>query len=273
MNTKIFVKLIWFLSILTFCGHAIIFAPMKWTVSVILNRYVKPFSSATLKSLARLLHNPPAQAEVWFLSSGFSSSPALEGGGQQKSAIPKPFPRTSSGWGTMSASFPFTSLAPMTTCGPTRPGSSLTWTWMPTAKKRWEKVLMPHTRKVRNNFSTVVMSADPGREGPSEWIESCVLLWCLVCWKLTFSRCWFPTSALEEAAARFRELQAEKELRQLQEDRKNDRKPPPYKHIKVRKTLFVSDKSNRFCNLGFLSKIKHHCVCFGVEFWRWKPLI
>lgn len=33
---------------------------------------------------------------------------------------------------------------------------------------------------------------------------------------------------------RFRELQAEKELRQLQEDRKNDRKPPPYKHIKVR---------------------------------------
>lgn len=32
---------------------------------------------------------------------------------------------------------------------------------------------------------------------------------------------------------RFRELQAEKELRQLQEDRKNDRKPPPYKHIKV----------------------------------------
>lgn len=40
-------------------------------------------------------------------------------------------------------------------------------------------------------------------------------------------------SALEEAAVRFRELQAEKELRQLQEDRKNDRKPPPYKHIKV----------------------------------------
>lgn len=41
------------------------------------------------------------------------------------------------------------------------------------------------------------------------------------------------SSALEEAAVRFRELQAEKELRQLQEDRKNDRKPPPYKHIKV----------------------------------------
>lgn len=41
-------------------------------------------------------------------------------------------------------------------------------------------------------------------------------------------------SALEEAATRFRELQAEKELRQLQEDRKNDRKPPPYKHIKVK---------------------------------------
>jgi len=29
-------------------------------------------------------------------------------------------------------------------------------------------------------------------------------------------------------------LKAQKELRQLQEDKKNDRKPPPYKHIKVR---------------------------------------
>ena len=40
--------------------------------------------------------------------------------------------------------------------------------------------------------------------------------------------------ALQEAAARFEELKAQKELRQLQEDRKNDKKPPPYKHIKVR---------------------------------------
>lgn len=39
--------------------------------------------------------------------------------------------------------------------------------------------------------------------------------------------------ALEEAAVRFKELQAEKELRQLQEDRQNHKKPPPYKHIKV----------------------------------------
>ncbi|XP_028322398.1 uncharacterized protein nsd1b isoform X2 [Gouania willdenowi] len=43
--------------------------------------------------------------------------------------------------------------------------------------------------------------------------------------------------ALEEAAVRFRELQAEKELRQLQEVRKNDRKPPPYKHIKVNRPI------------------------------------
>lgn len=42
---------------------------------------------------------------------------------------------------------------------------------------------------------------------------------------------WSP--ALEEAAVRFRELQAELELRQLQEDRKNNRKPPPFKLIKV----------------------------------------
>lgn len=53
---------------------------------------------------------------------------------------------------------------------------------------------------------------------------------------------WFLPSALEEAAVRFRELQAEKELRQLQEDKKNDRKPPPYKHIKVKqKTCDVYD--------------------------------
>ena len=29
-------------------------------------------------------------------------------------------------------------------------------------------------------------------------------------------------------------MKAQKELRQLQEDKKNDKKPPPYKHIKVR---------------------------------------
>lgn len=39
--------------------------------------------------------------------------------------------------------------------------------------------------------------------------------------------------ALAEAAERFRELQAEKEMKQLQEDRKNDKKPPPYRHIRV----------------------------------------
>lgn len=39
--------------------------------------------------------------------------------------------------------------------------------------------------------------------------------------------------ALTEAAERFKELQAEREMRQLQEDRKNDKKPPPYRHIKV----------------------------------------
>ncbi|XP_040904033.1 histone-lysine N-methyltransferase, H3 lysine-36 specific isoform X2 [Toxotes jaculatrix] len=43
--------------------------------------------------------------------------------------------------------------------------------------------------------------------------------------------------ALTEAAERFRELQAEKEMRQLQEDRKNDKKPPPYRHIKVNRPV------------------------------------
>ncbi|XP_069553174.1 histone-lysine N-methyltransferase, H3 lysine-36 specific [Brachyistius frenatus] len=43
--------------------------------------------------------------------------------------------------------------------------------------------------------------------------------------------------ALNEAAERFRELQAEKEMKQLQEDRKNDKKPPPYRHIKVNRPI------------------------------------
>ncbi|TRY57125.1 hypothetical protein DNTS_023999 [Danionella cerebrum] len=43
--------------------------------------------------------------------------------------------------------------------------------------------------------------------------------------------------ALEEAALRFKELQNEKELLQLQEDRRNDKKPPPYKNIKVNKPI------------------------------------
>ncbi|KAJ8351349.1 hypothetical protein SKAU_G00228250 [Synaphobranchus kaupii] len=43
--------------------------------------------------------------------------------------------------------------------------------------------------------------------------------------------------ALHEAAERFHELQAEKEMRQLQEDRRNDKKPPPYRHIKVNRPI------------------------------------
>ncbi|KAM6923987.1 histone-lysine N-methyltransferase, H3 lysine-36 specific [Xenentodon cancila] len=43
--------------------------------------------------------------------------------------------------------------------------------------------------------------------------------------------------ALTEVADRFRELQAEKEIKQLQESRKNDRKPPPYRHIKVNRPI------------------------------------
>uniref|UniRef100_A0A3Q2YJG2 Nuclear receptor binding SET domain protein 1b n=1 Tax=Hippocampus comes TaxID=109280 RepID=A0A3Q2YJG2_HIPCM len=43
--------------------------------------------------------------------------------------------------------------------------------------------------------------------------------------------------ALIEAAERFKELQSEKEMRQLQEDRKIHKKPPPYKHIKVNKPI------------------------------------
>ncbi|XP_077328627.1 histone-lysine N-methyltransferase, H3 lysine-36 specific isoform X2 [Lithobates pipiens] len=42
---------------------------------------------------------------------------------------------------------------------------------------------------------------------------------------------------LMEAAERFEELKAQKEMRQLQEEKKNDKKPPPYKHIKVNRPV------------------------------------
>ncbi|XP_053150478.1 histone-lysine N-methyltransferase, H3 lysine-36 specific isoform X3 [Hemicordylus capensis] len=54
--------------------------------------------------------------------------------------------------------------------------------------------------------------------------------------------------ALHEAAVRFEELKAQKEMRQLLEDKKNDKKPPPYKHIKVNRPvgkvqIFTADLS------------------------------
>nr|XP_005992405.1 PREDICTED: histone-lysine N-methyltransferase, H3 lysine-36 and H4 lysine-20 specific isoform X1 [Latimeria chalumnae]XP_005992406.1 PREDICTED: histone-lysine N-methyltransferase, H3 lysine-36 and H4 lysine-20 specific isoform X1 [Latimeria chalumnae] len=54
--------------------------------------------------------------------------------------------------------------------------------------------------------------------------------------------------ALQEAAVRFEELKAVKEMRQLQEDKKNDKKPPPYKPIKVNRPvgkvqIFTADLS------------------------------
>ncbi|XP_055498895.1 histone-lysine N-methyltransferase NSD2-like isoform X2 [Leucoraja erinacea] len=43
--------------------------------------------------------------------------------------------------------------------------------------------------------------------------------------------------ALQEAAERFEELKAQREMRQAQEDKRNEKKPPPYKHIKVNKAV------------------------------------
>nr|DBA30915.1 TPA: hypothetical protein GDO54_006840 [Pyxicephalus adspersus] len=53
---------------------------------------------------------------------------------------------------------------------------------------------------------------------------------------------------LMEAAERFEELKAQKEMRLLQEEKKNDKKPPPYKHIKVNRPvgkvqIFTADLS------------------------------
>lgn len=76
----------------------------------------------------------------------------------------------------------------------------------------------------------------------------------VVCILYLFNLFYFVFSALQEAAARFEELKAQKELRQLQEDRKNDKKPPPYKHIKVRG---ASWRLSEHCSAASLLVVKN----------------
>ncbi|XP_057676833.1 uncharacterized protein nsd1b isoform X2 [Corythoichthys intestinalis] len=119
--------------------------------------------------------------------------------------------------------------------------------WVKVGRYRWWPAEVSHPKSIPENIQR--MRHDVG-EFPVHFFGSNDYLW-------TYQARVFPymdvdanskekmgkgvdatyKKALEEAAARFRELQAEKELRQLQEDRKNDRKPPPYKHIKVNRPI------------------------------------
>ncbi|KAK7925074.1 hypothetical protein WMY93_007384 [Mugilogobius chulae] len=119
--------------------------------------------------------------------------------------------------------------------------------WVKVGRYRWWPAEVSHPKSIPENIQK--MRHDVG-EFPVHFFGSNDYLW-------TYQARVFPymdvdanskekmgkgvdatyKKALEEAAVRFRELQAEKELRQLQEDRKNDRKPPPYKHIKVNRPI------------------------------------
>ncbi|XP_072302120.1 uncharacterized protein nsd1b [Eucyclogobius newberryi] len=119
--------------------------------------------------------------------------------------------------------------------------------WVKVGRYRWWPAEVSHPKSIPENIQK--MRHDVG-EFPVHFFGSNDYLW-------TYQARVFPymdvdaiskekmgkgvdatyKKALEEAADRFRELQAEKELRQLQEDRKNDRKPPPYKHIKVNRPI------------------------------------
>ncbi|KAM9788550.1 uncharacterized protein nsd1b [Neosynchiropus ocellatus] len=119
--------------------------------------------------------------------------------------------------------------------------------WVKVGRYRWWPAEVSHPKSIPENIQR--MRHDVG-EFPVHFFGSNDYLW-------TYQARVFPymdvdansrekmgkgvdtiyRKALEEAAIRFRELQAEKELRQLQEDRKNDRKPPPYKHIKVNRPI------------------------------------
>uniref|UniRef100_A0AAV2L1K0 Nuclear receptor binding SET domain protein 1b n=1 Tax=Knipowitschia caucasica TaxID=637954 RepID=A0AAV2L1K0_KNICA len=119
--------------------------------------------------------------------------------------------------------------------------------WVKVGRYRWWPAEVSHPKSIPENIQK--MRHDVG-EFPVHFFGSNDYLW-------TYQARVFPymdvdaisnekmgkgvdatyKKALEEAAVRFRELQTEKELRQLQEDRKNDRKPPPYKHIKVNRPI------------------------------------
>ncbi|AWP00048.1 nsd1a [Scophthalmus maximus] len=119
--------------------------------------------------------------------------------------------------------------------------------WVKVGRYRWWPAEVSHPKTIPENIQR--MKHDVG-EFPVHFFGSNDYLW-------TYQARVFPymdvdansrdkmgkgvdatyKKALEEAAVRFRELQAEKELRQLQEDKKNDRKPPPYKHIKVNRPI------------------------------------
>ncbi|XP_030649135.1 histone-lysine N-methyltransferase, H3 lysine-36 and H4 lysine-20 specific [Chanos chanos] len=119
--------------------------------------------------------------------------------------------------------------------------------WVKVGRYRWWPAEVSHPRNIPENI--LRMRHDVG-EFPVHFFGSKDYLW-------TYQARVFPymegdanskdkmgkgvdaiyRKALEEAAVRFQELQAEKELRQLQEDRRNDKKPPPYRHIKVNRPI------------------------------------
>ncbi|XP_041947876.1 histone-lysine N-methyltransferase, H3 lysine-36 specific isoform X2 [Alosa sapidissima] len=119
--------------------------------------------------------------------------------------------------------------------------------WVKVGRYRWWPAEVSHPRDIPDNI--LRMRHDLG-EFPVHFFGSNDYLW-------TYQARVFPymeadanskekmgkgvdstyKKALEEAGKRFQELQAEKELRQLQEDRRNDKKPPPYRHIKVNRPI------------------------------------
>nr|XP_055036635.1 histone-lysine N-methyltransferase, H3 lysine-36 specific isoform X2 [Misgurnus anguillicaudatus] len=119
--------------------------------------------------------------------------------------------------------------------------------WVKVGRYRWWPAEVSHPRSIPENIQR--MRHDVG-EFPVLFFGSNDYLW-------TYQARVFPymegdanskekmgkgvdstyKKALDEAAKRFKELQAEKELRQLQEDRLNDKKPPPYRHVKVNKPI------------------------------------
>uniref|UniRef100_A0A8C9TLT8 Histone-lysine N-methyltransferase, H3 lysine-36 and H4 lysine-20 specific-like n=1 Tax=Scleropages formosus TaxID=113540 RepID=A0A8C9TLT8_SCLFO len=122
--------------------------------------------------------------------------------------------------------------------------------WVKVGRYRWWPAEVSHPRNIPDNI--LRMRHDVG-EFAVHFFGSKDYLW-------TYQARVFPYmegdannkekmgKALHEAAERFRELQTEKEMRQLQEDRKNDKKPPSYRHIRVNRPvgkvqIFTADLS------------------------------
>lgn len=144
------------------------------------------------------------------------------GGGLQRSVTPRTSPQTSSTCGMRSESSRCSSLALKTISGPIRAECFLTWRETEEANIN-KTALAKFLKMVKKTFYT-------------HFIISLICIPAHSDVSLNASSVFIYVPALLEAETRFNDLKMEREAKEAQE---NNKKPPPFKYIKVR-TFIVS---------------------------------